>query len=125
MSFSHSPLLDIHHAGVLSNTAGMWVTKESAGDKGWARVVGQRDGKSVSGRCYCGPSEWQELPNKGAKGQSEVERSTLTPREPTQRGRSAGGGVSGGLGRGGNRLWEVTERKDGGRSEVRAELGNV
>lgn len=30
-----------------------------------------------------------------------------------------GGGV------GGNRLWEVTERKDGGRSEVRAELGNV
>lgn len=72
--------------------------------------MGQRDGKSVRGRCYCGPGEWQELPNKGAKGQSEVERSTLTPREPTQHWISAGGGFSGGLVRG-KRGWITGSRR--------------
>lgn len=44
----------------------------------WSR----EDGKSVSGRCYCGLSVGAD--NNKVKGQSEVERSTLTPRKPTQ-----------------------------------------
>ena len=39
----------------------------------------REDGKLVSGRCYCGLSAGA-YSNK-VKGQSEVERSTLTPRK--------------------------------------------
>lgn len=42
----------------------------------------REDGMSLSGRCYCGLSVGAY--NNKVKGQSEVERSTLNPRKPTQ-----------------------------------------
>lgn len=47
------------------------------------------DGESVSGRYYCGLSAG--VYSNKVKGQSEVERSTLTPRKPTQRDIDKGG----------------------------------
>lgn len=65
-----------------------WQKREWGGGRGdgwwWEGGMQRReDGKLVSGRCYCGLSAGA-YSNKG-KGQCEVERSTLTPRKPTQR----------------------------------------
>ena len=66
----------------------------------------REDGKSVSGRCYCGLSAGAYC-NK-VKGQSEVERSTLTRWKPTQREIQISGGGGGGGGGLGGCQWEIS-----------------